>query len=393
MDKTDHLGKTTFLRSNWLALPRLIGLFWLTSLAGCAASAAETDQPEQQPAWVASLHQALKAADEAHSGELGVYVKDLASGISVSLRAEEPWYLASGVKVPVAIAVLREVEKGNYPLKHELMLAESDFVDGAGQINWQRPGSALRVDHLIEQMLTVSDNTASDMLIRFVGIDEVNQLVRELVPEGFGLITTLADVRRHAYSGFHPDAFKLTGRDFFAIREQREERLRIEVLAGILGVEVVDFAMTDLDSAFAAYYATNLNGGQLSAYGDLLEALVNDEALGPVGTDYLLNVLFATKTGAGRIKAQLPTFAAFAHKTGTQHRRACDLGVVMNKSEQAAVADAKPGPDAQSEARSARPGVVIAACSREFATLASAEAQLRDVGEAVTKSGLLEALK
>lgn len=347
---------------------------------------------DQNPNWVARLQQQLMAADQAHSGVLGVYVKDLASGVSVSLRAEDNWYLASGIKVPVVMAVLREIEQGKYTLEDKIKLTESDLVDGAGQTNWKKPGTPLRIDYLIEQSLTYSDNTATDMLIRLVGLDAVNELVRELVPDGFGTITTLADVRRHAYSGFHPDAFKLVGDEFFAIRNQPEERLRIEILAGILGVEVVDFAMTDLDSAFAAYYATNLNGGQLSAYSDLLEALVTGQALGPASTDYLLRVMFATKTGSGRIKAQLPPSVAFAHKTGTQHQRACDFGIVMNKTEREAVAEALPKAKAVREKKAPRRGILIATCSRDFASLASAEAQFREVSKAVVMSGLLESL-
>lgn len=366
-------------------------LFCVTVLTALPARGAPTNPSAPHPDW-ARLHQRLVAADEAHSGVLGVYVKDLASGVSVSLRADENWYLASGIKVPIAIAVLREIEQGKYTLEDTVTLKESDLVDGAGQTNWKKPGTPLRIDYLIEQMLTVSDNTASDMLIRLVGLDAVNDLVRELVPEGFGLITTLADVRRHAYSGFHPDAFKLVGEQFFAIRNQREERLRIEILAGILGVEVVDFAMTDLDSAFSAYYATNLNGGQLNAYSDMLEALVTYKALGAASTDYLMRVLFATRTGDGRIKAQLPQSVAFAHKTGTQHRRACDFGVIMHQRERDAVTKAMPGPRSARKEDQPRAGVLIAACSRDFASLASAEAQFREVGKAVAEAGLLEGL-
>lgn len=328
-----------------------------------------------QPSWARRLEQRLQAVDQAHTGDLGVFVKDLATGITVSLRAGESWYLASGIKVPVAMTVLREVESGEFSLDTEVQLKESDYVDGAGQTNWHGPGSRLTVQNLMEQMLTVSDNTATDMLIRLVGLDQVNSLVRELVPQGFGSVTTLADVRRQAYSGFHPDAFNLTGRDFFAIRKQSEERMRIEALASVLNLKVEDFALNDLDSAFAAYYATNLNGAWLSAYGQLLQALVEGRALQPESTRYLLDLLLKVKTGENRIKAGLPSSKAFAHKTGTQHRRACDLGVVMDQG------------------RAGKPQALIAVCSRDFESVYSAEAALREVAEAVSESGLFASME
>lgn len=327
--------------------------------------------PSEQPHWAHRLEQQLRVVDQAHSGELGVYVKDLATGTVVSLRGNESWYLASGIKVPVAIAVLRGVESGEFSLDTEVQLQESDYVDGAGQTNWEEPGCRLTVHHLMEQMLTVSDNTATDMLIRLVGIERVNDLVSELVPEGLGLVTTLADVRRQAYSGFHPDAFKLSGRDFFVLRQQTEERARIQTLARIIGVDVKDFALRSLDSAFAAYYATNLNGGLLSAFGQILQALVQGEVLKPENTDYLLDILLKVKTGNNRIKAGLPPSKAFAHKTGTQHRRACDLGLVIDHG-------------------TGRAQAVIAVCSRDFLSVSGAEAAIRAVGEAVHTSGLLD---
>src|SRR5690606_32208768 len=114
------------------------------------------------------------------------------------------------------------------------------------------------------------------------------------------------------------------------------------------------FAMPDINSVFDAYYATNLNGGQLTAYGALLEAIATGKALTPGMTDYLLEMMAATRTGARRIKATLPDAFSFAHKTGTQYRRACDMGVVVNRN---------PGPGTEG-ATSPQPEriIVIAAC-------------------------------
>lgn len=330
--------------------------------------------------WQLELEQKLARIDSAYGGELGVYVKDLSTGQAGSLRADEPWYLASGIKVPVAITVLRNIEQGRFTLDTKVRLAATDYVDGAGETNWYGPGTGLSVRFLLEQMITVSDNTATDMLIRLVGIEQVNALVHELVPEGFGSITTLADVRRHAYSGFHPGAFKLIGNDFLVIRKQTDERLRLEVLAELVDAEVDDFAMADLDTAFAAYYATNLNGAQLSAYALLLEAVVEGRALDPERTEYLVDLMARVKTGERRIKAGLPQGVAFAHKTGTQHLRACDLGVALPAS-------------AADTAEQAGQGVIIVACSRGFRSLPRAEAAFREIAEAVSETGALTRLR
>lgn len=377
MDQTERLDKNTRLTLSGLLL-WVLGVVFFPAVGATARAQPASDMP----AWATNLQKSLIQADAAHDGELGVYIKDLYSGVTVTLRGDEAWYLASGIKVPVAIVLLQDIEQGKYSLDSKVRLGEADYVDGAGQTNWHGPGTELTVRFLLEQMLTVSDNTASDLLIRLVGIERVNQLLQDLVPGGFGPVTTLADVRRHVYSGFHRNAHNLSGRDFLALRKQNEEQQRIQMLAELLGVNARDFAMPDINSVFDAYYATNLNGGQLTAYGALLEAIATGRALTPGMTDYLLEMMSATRTGARRIKANLPETFSFAHKTGTQYRRACDMGVVVKRN---------PGPVTKgATSPQPAPTIVIAACSRNFNELASAEAAMRAVGRAVTNSGIFD---
>lgn len=353
-------------------------LLVLPSLGSTPTKGQPDDDPATQrlsdapkPGWAKQLETRLLEVDSRFNGELGVYVKDLDTSDVASLRADEYWYLASGIKVPVAIAVMRAAEAGTLSLDTELTLSETDYVDGAGQTNWNGPGSRLNIRYLMEQMLTDSDNTATDMLIRKVGIGPVNAVARELAPRGLGDITTLADVRRHAYSGFHPDAFRLGGLDFFALKKQSGGTERIAMLAELLELDPAQFAQRDLDSAFERYYRTRLNSGLLSAFGELLEKLVTGQALGEDSTAYLNELLLGVRTGTDRISAGLPEGVGFAHKTGTQHRRACDLGVVFDDD------------------GAGRPLAVVTVCARGFLSLDSAETAMRSIGEAVTASGVL----
>lgn len=359
MDQTDELGSGPGL-SRW----------WRRGLAAVLLCAVLPAWAEDAPRdWRTTLHDRLAAVDAALPGELGVYVKNLDTGEALSFRGGERWYLASGVKLPVAIAVLRAVERGELTLASTVALEVADYVDGAGETNWQPPGARLRIRYLFEQMLIHSDNTATDMLIRVVGLDRVNRVARELMAEGVH-ITTLVDVRRHVYGALHLDAFGLSGMDFIALRKLDDEDRRVARLARLIGISKRELRMDDLDSAFAAYYATRLNSARLSAFARLLEKLVAGEALSPEHTAYLLNVMRRVETGKQRIRAGLPDAVSFAHKTGTQHRRACDFGIATA---------------ARDDARR----VVIAACTRGVLSVARSERALRAVGEAVTASGLL----
>lgn len=347
-------------------------LFALLLAAGSGAAAAVPPPvAEDEPAWAAPMRERLAAAERRLGGEIGVFVHHLGRDEALSWRGDEPWYLASGIKVPVAIAVLQRIEDGQLALDAHVKLLESDYVDGAGPTNHQPPGAILSIEWLMEQMLIRSDNTATDVLIRTVGLEEVNAVAHALVEDHGLVITSLADVRRLLYAGLHVRAADLGSQELLALRRAPSGMPRVQRLAQILQLSPEEFLLPDLDAAYQAYYASKVNAASLRDFGRMLAALANGLALGPKGTDWLLDVMTRVRTGDRRIKARLPAGAEFAHKTGTQHRRFCDLGIARVE------VDGNPE------------HVVIAACVRGTASLAAGERALRDVGAAVTASGVL----
>ena len=69
------------------------------------------------------------------------------------------------MSLPVAIAVLQAVERGEISLDTTVTLRAGDRVDGAGATLRQPLGASLSVRWLMGQMIIYSDNTATDMLI------------------------------------------------------------------------------------------------------------------------------------------------------------------------------------------------------------------------------------
>lgn len=336
-------------------------LLVMLALLAFAAAPAAAD-------WDDSLEHKLAGIDDRYPGELGVYVHNLEDGKAVGLRAGETWYLASTIKVPVAMAVMEAVDNGALTLDTRVELKPGDFVDGAGETNWKSPGDKVSVRYLFEQMLTHSDNTATDVLIRVVGNEAVNDLVAAHTGGRIGEITTLADVRRYAYSRFHERAMDLSSADMFTIKKAGNGSGRVQALARVLGIDMEEFMVPDLDAAFDGYYDSGLNSGRLDDFSQLFEALAKNRVLSEDSRDYLLSVLERIETGDHRIKAGLPDNVRFFHKTGTQHRRACNIGL-------ATVDD--------------HPGVIIAACGRNTSDLKASEKAFRQVGEAVSESGVL----
>ena len=114
-----------------------------------------------QPAWAASspnlrsLEQQLAWLVAATPGDVGVAALDLTTGETVSVNSNEPFPMASTVKIAIAANYLAQVEHGRRSL--------NDIIRG-------RPA-----DKLMEAMIIHSDNYATDVLLADLGGPETVQ--------------------------------------------------------------------------------------------------------------------------------------------------------------------------------------------------------------------------
>ena len=342
---TSRISPTT-----WTALLTLL-------LLATPAGSSSAGSPRET--WTSVLHDRVSALDDASTGNLGVYALRLSDGTEMSYDADRSWYLSSTTKVPVAIAVLQKVEAGQLRLEQELTLQTSDYVDGAGSLLWAEPGTRYSLQDLVEKMLRHSDSTATDMLIRLVGEDELNARVASMVPGGFGPITTLLQVRYDVYSEIVDDVETLSNMDIVRIQGAGGRAERWAALLATLGAAPDDLKAPNLETAFERYYARGINGGTLEAFGTLLQRLVEGDLLSPAHTALLLGYMEDITTGDHRIRAGLSPDVRFAQKTGTQIGRACNVGVLPEY------------------------GFVVTACVEKYDSQKEAESVLRGVGEAL----------
>jgi beta-lactamase class A len=287
-------------------------------------------------------------------------VKNLKDGSALSYQGSRQWYLSSTTKVPIAVALLKKVENGEISLARQLTLQKSDYVDGAGELQRTRPGTKFTVRSLLERMLVHSDSSATDMLVRLIGVDYLNDYLKD----GFGDFTTILQVRYDAFGELHPKARNLTNIDFIEFKRAKTFEDRLGLFTARLGLKRDDLVAPSIDEAFERYYRRGLNSSSLEAYGDLLERLVKGELLNPTHTEMVLGFMKKITTGERRLKAGLPKGTEFAQKTGTQIARICNMGVVNPSGEP----------------------VVVTACVEKFKDQAGAEDVLRRVGEAMAET-------
>jgi beta-lactamase class A len=87
---------------------------------------------------------------------------------------------ASTIKIPIMVEVFRQMEAGKFGFNRRVELLAGDRDWGSGNIAESPVGATFPVSTLLEQMITVSDNTAANMLIRLVGRHNINATMREL---------------------------------------------------------------------------------------------------------------------------------------------------------------------------------------------------------------------
>jgi len=135
------------------------------------------DERERVEEVVGKLQERVKGYD----GVAGVYVRDLEGDFGYGVRADETFFSASIIKVPVMVAVYRKIEQGDLSFSQEVELKEEDWAAGAGWLQWEEAGSKQTVGDLLLLMMTQSDNVATNALIRMVGGSEhVNEVAESL---------------------------------------------------------------------------------------------------------------------------------------------------------------------------------------------------------------------
>jgi beta-lactamase class A len=140
--------------------------------AGCAGA--------QRPAPVAytradtaALHRVLDSLAAGHHGIVGYAVHNLDTGERLALRGDETFPSASLIKVPILVTVYDLVDKGMLSLDDPLTVLRIDQVPGSGTLQWMHPGFQLSVHDAAWLMSTISDNTATNLLLDRIAIRRV----------------------------------------------------------------------------------------------------------------------------------------------------------------------------------------------------------------------------
>jgi beta-lactamase class A len=234
-------------------------------------------------------------------GVVGVCASHLESGRGVAYNAHERFPMASTYKLPFAVYLLACVDRGSLSLDQMVEVQPRDLRGGSGSLTtlFILPGVILSVRNLMELMLRVSDNTATDTLFRVSGGPvAVTAFLRE---QGIADIDLCRTIK-------HMQADRLGITELPSDDDWSLQRWRSLSQAAMAQPREAVLEKFDADPRDTATPAGMVN---------LLEQIHRSALLSEQSKQLLLDIMQRCQTGDGRLKGLLPSGTPVAHKTGT----------------------------------------------------------------------------
>ncbi|MBA3343632.1 MAG: serine hydrolase [Gemmatimonadaceae bacterium] len=153
----------------WLVTRLLLALSGATACTQATAaqgpSGARNPPPKPLRADTSALRRSLDSIAGAHRGVVGYSIIDIDNSIRMSRRGDETFPTASLIKVPILVTVFDLVAKGQLSLDDPLTVLRLDQVPGSGVLQYFHNGTMITVRDAAWLMTTISDNTATNLLL------------------------------------------------------------------------------------------------------------------------------------------------------------------------------------------------------------------------------------
>jgi beta-lactamase class A len=245
-------------------------------------------------------------------GEMGVAAVHVESGARISFNGDRRFPMASVSKVPMAMEFLRRVDAGEIDLDERLEIPVTDFRPGYSPLaSWSGGRSEhATVDSLFRLMIGVSDNSATDVILRMAGGPEsVTRRLRELGIEDVDV--DRSEARTFADLVGIPDTVpeeQLYRYNYFRMRDRLPAEHR--------------------QAARVRYGEDPRDTATPEAMAELLALAFRGKGLAPASRDYLIAIMESSRSGPRRLKGLLPRGTTVAHKTGTMGGAINDVGII-----------------------------------------------------------------
>ncbi len=251
---------------------------------------------KSKPTFKSTLNNLNLTADRG----IGIGILDLNNGESWFHNRKQQFPMQSVYKLPIAIAILKLVDEKKISLDRPITITKENFAPGNSPIVKEIKGNRAQftVRDLLTRAMSVSDNTASDALVRSIGgTSKVNEILLKL-----------------------------------KIYNVRVDRLELQMQPDSVGLEnplpewsdaktfeaVIQQAPTSIKQiGLKKYLIDPRDTATPEGLVNMLAKLQKKQLLSSDSTALLLQIMTNSPSGQKRLKAGLPKNWSIAHKTGT----------------------------------------------------------------------------
>jgi beta-lactamase class A len=122
-----------------------------------------------------SLEDELRALTADYQGKASLYAVGLHTGQSVALDADTPVPTASTIKLAVLFEALKQIQEGRVHFEDPLTLTPDNQVEGSGVLLFFDTPLTLTLKDALTMMTVVSDNSATNLAIDVLGLENINR--------------------------------------------------------------------------------------------------------------------------------------------------------------------------------------------------------------------------
>lgn len=246
----------------------------------------------------------------AFPGVMGVTVRDIKTGEEISINGDRLFPMASVYKIPIMVEVFRQIEAKKFSLDDRIEHSDDVRTLGSGVLTLLSNGLKPTVKDLITLMIILSDNEATDILLKKVGAENVTATMRSL-----GLNNLRVD----------RTTFELI-RDYIALMDENVRgKTYKEIVALSRTRQITPEAQAKAESEFAKVMKDVSSPREMAL---LLEKIYKGEAASRESCQMMMTILGQQQFNQ-RLPRYLPDAARMAHKTGTIGSTTNDAGIMF----------------------------------------------------------------
>ena len=113
------------------------------------------------------------------NGSFAIYANDY-KGNKISINENEKFNAASCIKIFILVELFRQVYLNKKSFDEKLKYKKDNFVNGSGILQYLTEGLELSVKDIATLMMIISDNVATNIMIDYLGINNINKTIKDL---------------------------------------------------------------------------------------------------------------------------------------------------------------------------------------------------------------------